>query len=218
MDLIHLLQSVLDYIRANPAEFVGKLETHLELSGLALLIALLIAFPVGVISSRSGLISLYSLNLVGVGRAVPSIALLFLAYPYLGIGFRPALFALAVLAIPPILINTNIGFREVDPAIRESAQGMGMSAGQVLRRIQFPLASPVVIAGVRTATVEVIASATLAPFIGGGGLGDYITEGLSVLDTKLMLVGAIPVALLTLGAEVFLGGSERLARRMTQEQ
>lgn len=210
-----LLSSVLSYIRDNPSDFTAKIETHLQLSGFALLIGIILCFPLGVLASRSRLTSLYSLNFFGVVRAIPSVAILFVMYPYLGLGFRPALFALAALACPPILINTNVGFSEVDPAIREAAYGMGMTTLQVLRQVELPLAFPVVIAGIRTAAVEVIASATLATFIGGGGLGDFINEGLSNFNNTEILVGAIPVALLTLMAEVLLGSVERFSRRAT---
>lgn len=210
-----LLHSVLAYIQANPADFRAALETHLRLSGEALLFGLLLAFPFGMAASRSRLVSLTSLNGAGILRAIPSIAILFVAYPYLGLGFTPAVVALTILAIPPILINTNLGFAGVDPAIREAAYGMGMSTAQVMRGIEFPLALPLVVAGIRTAAVEVVASATLATFIGGGGLGDFIQEGLSNLNSTEILVGAIPVALLTLGVEVLLGSIEAATRRVS---
>ncbi|MGH2449452.1 MAG: ABC transporter permease [Chloroflexota bacterium] len=212
MDIIHAIPAAIQLILQNPQDFEQKLDTHLLLTGWSLLIGIVVAFPLGVVASRIGWVSLYSLNGAGILRAIPSIALLFLAYPYLGIGFLPALLALAVLAIPPILINTSLGFRGVDPAIREAAEGMGMSTWQVLTRVELPLATPVAIAGLRTATVEVIASATLATFIGSGGLGDYIAEGLAVLNVPLMVEGALPVAVLTLIAELLLGGTERLTR------
>ena len=210
---MQLLSSVVQYITHNQGEFFGAVATHLHLSILAVVIALIICFPLGVAASRLRALSLASVNVFGVVRAIPSVAILFIAYPYLGIGFTPALVALTALACPPILINTNVGFGEVDPAVREAAYGMGMNTLQVLTQIELPLALPVVIAGIRTATVEVIASATLATFIGAGGLGDYINQGLTEFDTRIILVGAIPVALLTLGADVILGGVERLTRR-----
>lgn len=216
MDIHGLLQSLggaFRLVRSNPGDFLTHVQTHMELSGLALLIGLALCFPLGVLASRSRWISLYSVNVVGVARAVPSVAILFLAYPFLGLGFGPALLALAVLACPPILINTNVAFRAVDPAIREAAYGMGLTTLQVLTRIEFPLALPVILTGVRTATVEVIASAALATFIGAGGLGEYINNGLSNLDTSVLLEGAIPVALLTLLAEILLGGLEMWSRQ-----
>ncbi|GAC1397115.1 MAG: ABC transporter permease [Chloroflexota bacterium] len=215
MDSLHAITSALSYIGGHRDEVSGVVETHLKLSLLAILIGFGLCFPLGVLASRNRHVSLYALNVFGVIRAVPSIAILFVAYPYLGIGFRPALVALTALACPPILINTALGFRGVDSAIREAAYGMGMTTLQVLRQVEFPLALPVVIAGLRTASVEVIASATLATFIGAGGLGNYISEGLNTLQTDTMLVGAIPAAMLTLLAELLLGGVERFSRRAT---
>jgi osmoprotectant transport system permease protein len=210
MDVLH---AALEYIGANPGDFKHELGVHLELSLLAVLIGVAICFPLGVLASRSPLISLYSLNAFGIARAVPSVAILFLAYPLLGAGFKPALLALAALACPPILINTNLGFREIDPAIREAAYGMGMDTTQVLRKVEFPLALPLIIAGIRTASVDVIASAALATFIGAGGLGDLIAQGLASGQSAIMLAGALPIALLTLFAEVLLGGLERAIRQ-----
>lgn len=216
--LLQAAKSALDYVRANPTYFRTQVQTHIQLSVLAILIGLAIAFPLGVLASRNRYVSLYSLNGVGVVRAIPSIAILFVAYPYLGTGFKPALVALAALAAPPILINTNVGFRGIDPALRDAAYGMGMTTPQVLRRIEFPLALPVILAGLRTATVEVIASATLAAYIGANGLGLFIYQGLSVGGLPEILVGAIPVTLLTLGAELILGAGERFSRRLTGQQ
>jgi osmoprotectant transport system permease protein len=207
------IKSALEYIRNNPGDFKHELGTHLELSLFAVLIGVALCFPLGVLASRSRIASLYSLNAVGIARAIPSIAILFLAYPLLGQGFKPSLVALAVLACPPILINTNLGFREVDASLREAAYGMGMNTWQVLSKIELPLALPFVIAGIRTAAVDVIASAALATFIGGGGLGDYIAQGLLTGKSAIILAGAIPVALLTLSAELLLGGLERVTRQ-----
>lgn len=197
------------YVLDNWSTFAAAVVTQLQLSGAALAIALIVCVPLGVLAARNRWVSLLSVNLFGTARVIPSIAILFLALPILGFGFQPALVALTVLACPPILVNTGTGLAGVDPAILEAARGMGMGALQVLARVQLPLALPVLLAGVRTATVEVIASATLATFIGGGGLGDFIAQGFSTNDTRLMLVGAIPVALMALCAEVILGTVQR---------
>jgi osmoprotectant transport system permease protein len=146
---------------------------------------------------------------------VPSLAILFVAVPYLGLGFWPALVALTVLGCPPILINTEAAFRGVDPGVLEAARGMGMTARRILWRIEAPLALPVLVAGVRTAAVDVFASATLAAFIGGGGLGDFIARGFALFEPSIMLVGAIPVAILTLSAEGVLAGAERIVARLS---
>ena len=182
---------------------------HLQLSLAALAISILVGVPLGIWIARRANVAQYVINLFGAFRLVPSLAILFLALPYLGTGFLPALVALTVLAFPPALINTYAGIRGVDRAVVEAAYGMGMSPGQVLRKVELPLALPAIIAGIRIAAVEVISSATLAAFINGGGLGDFITLGFALLEPRIMLVGAVPVALLALFSEAVLSGLQR---------
>src|SRR5438128_2277691 len=173
-------------------DFLGALGTHLRLSGVALALAVLVGVPLGIFVSRYGSAARVIVNAVGVVRVVPSVAVLFLLLPSQGVGFRPSAIALTLLAIPPLLINTDAGMRGVDPAITEAGVGMGMSYWRLLRSVQLPLAMPVIIAGLRTATIEVIASATLASLIGGGGLGDFIAAGLALSRNDILLAGAIP--------------------------
>ncbi len=187
----------------NLDKLVDALTRHLYLVAVALLIGLVIAIPVGVLTSRSRVAAAIAINTFNGLRVIPSLAILFvfIAIPGFGLSAKTALVALTILALPPLLINTDAGFRNIDPAIREAARGMGMAPRQILLQVEFPLALPVIIAGVRTAMVEVIASATLAAFIGGHGLGDFITLGFSLNRTDILLVGAVPVALLALLAE-----------------
>ena len=190
-----------DYALAHQTELVGALERHLLLVAIALGIGIALCVPLGVVTSRSPVAAATVINVVNALRVIPSLAVLFLALPYFGLTVQSAAIALTILALPPILINTDTAFRTISPAIREAALGMGMSPGQVLRRVEVPLALPVVLAGTKTAMVEVIASATLAAFIGSGGLGIYITRGFALNDNAILLVGAVPVALLALVAE-----------------
>jgi osmoprotectant transport system permease protein len=192
--------------------FWGAAREHLTLSLTALLISMLIGIPLGIWIARRARIAQVVLNLFGALRLVPSLAVLFLALPYVGTGFRPALLALTILAFPPILINTYAGLRTVDRAVIEAAYGMGMEARQVLRLVELPLALPAIIAGLRIAAVEVIASATLAAFIAAGGLGQFVYTGYTLNRPEVMLVGAVPVALLALVSELLLGGVQRLLR------
>lgn len=194
-------------------DFLAHVATHLALAGAALAIALAVGLPLGAWTARRRELRGVSLGAVNVIRVVPSLAVLTLALPYLGLGFRPALVALAVLAIPPIVVNTDLGLRAVAGSVVEAARAMGMTAAQIRRRVEWPLALPIVLSGVRTATVEVIASATLAAFIGGGGLGEYIVNGLADNDTGLLLEGGLSVAALALAAEYGLGA---LARRVAR--
>jgi osmoprotectant transport system permease protein len=189
--------------------FTQLLLTHVELSVLALIIAILIAVPVALAIRNTPAGAAVAINVGNIGRAVPSLALLALALPFFGFGFTSALLALAALAIPPILINASTGLREVNPGVIDAARGMGLSGSQVLSRIQLPIAAPVIFAGIRTSAVQVVASATLATFIGGGGLGDLIVEGFQRGDTAILLAGALSVAVLSIITEVGFAGIER---------
>jgi osmoprotectant transport system permease protein len=204
-----MLQQMWAYYVANTDRFWEAARTHVTLSALALALALLACLPLGIGTSRSGPLGRAVLNVVGIARVVPSIAVLMLLLPLMGSGFAPSLVALTLLAAPPILINTDAGLRGLDPAVIDAARGMGFTPGRMLREVQLPLALLVILAGVRTAAVEVIASATLATFIGGGGLGQFIVAGLALSNNGILLVGAIPIAGLALGAEAALATAQR---------
>lgn len=210
-----MLEAAYAYALANRAMFIEAVSMHVRLSMLALAIGGALSIPLGLYVARRRPLSRELAGLFSALRVIPSLAILFLAVPYFGLGFLPALVALAVLACPPILINTEAAFRGVDPAVLEAARGMGMDARQVLWRVEVPLAAPVLVAGVRTAAVEVFASATLAAFIGGGGLGDFIYRGFALFEPSIMLVGAISVAVLTLGVEAALAAAQRLVERLS---
>ncbi|MBA3533686.1 MAG: ABC transporter permease [Ardenticatenales bacterium] len=204
-----LIAQAINYAVENSSFFWRSLGTHLQLSGAALTISILLCVPLGAWIARHLLLAQVIINVVNGLRVVPSLALLFLALPYLGIGFRPALIALTLLACPPVLINVYTAFRGVDRAVIEAARGMGMSEWQILRQIELPLALPVILTGIRTASVEVISSAALAAFIGAGGLGDFVLRGFSVRRPHIMLVGAIPIALLALLSEALFSSVQR---------
>jgi osmoprotectant transport system permease protein len=189
--------------------FSQLLLTHVELSALALIIAILIAVPVALAVRNTSAGATVAINIGNIGRAVPSLALLALALPFFGFGFTSALLALAALAIPPILINASTALREVDPGVIDAARGMGLSGSQILAGIQLPIAAPIIFAGIRTSAVQVVASATLATFIGGGGLGDLIVEGFQRGDTAILLAGALSVAVLSIITELSFAGIER---------
>jgi osmoprotectant transport system permease protein len=199
------------YALAHRDEITSALRTHAALSASALAIAAAIGVPLGVLCSQRAAGSAIVAAVTAV-RVVPSLAVLTLVLPVLGLGFAPALVALSILAFPPILINTFVGYRDVDAGVREAAFAMGMTRGAIVRRIETPLAFPVVMTGMRTAAVEVIASATLATFIGGGGLGDLINNGLQLNDAAMLATGAALVALMALAAELSLGAIVRAAR------
>ena len=190
-------------------DFPEKLREHVVLSLVALLVAVAIAMPVALLIRNTRLGAAIAINIGNVGRAVPSLAILALALPLLGIGFASALVALTALAIPPILINASTGLSEVNKDVIDAARGMGLSGGQILSRIQLPIAAPVIFAGIRTSAVQTVASATLATFIGAGGLGDLIVEGLQRRGPEILLAGALAVAALAIITELGFGALER---------
>jgi osmoprotectant transport system permease protein len=204
-----VLGATIAYLLTHQEAFWSAVGTHLLLSGGALGVALALCLPLGILTSRWGVEGRLIINLFGIARVIPRIAVLFLLLPSLGGGHLPALVALILLACPPILINTDAGMRAVDPAVLEAGRGLGMGPLRLLREVQWPLALPVVIAGIRTSAVEVIASATLATLIGGGGLGLFIIQGLALNKSEILLLGAVPVALLAIGTELILGAVQR---------
>lgn len=182
---------------------------HLWLAGSALGLALLAGLPLGILAAESPRLRGAVVALAGIGRTLPSLAVLMLLLPWLGVGATPAIVALALLAIPPIVISVDLGIRGVPFAALDAAAGMGMTSLQRFSRIVVPLALPVSFVGVRTAATETIASATLATFIGAGGLGDEIVRGLQTDDASLLVLAAVLVAALALGVDLLLSAAGR---------
>src|SRR5215218_6666941 len=207
-----LLGETSAYIVQNADRFQQAVLVHLGLSLGALGIAMLIFIPLGVLVSRGGRLTSTIVGAVAAVRVVPSLAVILLLLPIFGLGWRPALIALTLLAGPPLVINTDIGLRGVDPATLEAATGLGLTGSQRFWRVKVPLALPVIITGVRTAAIEVIGSATLAAFVGAGGLGTFITSGITLMDERMLLTGALLVILLALLTESILA---RLELRLT---
>lgn len=190
-------------------DFLNQLLVHVELSVVALLIGVVISMPIALATFRSPFWAAVAINTGNIGRAVPSLAILALVFPLLGFGFTPSLVALTLLAIPPILINASTGLSQVNPQVIDAARGMGLSNGQILRGIQLPIAAPVIFAGIRTSAVQVVASATLATFVGGGGLGDLIVLGLQRNDPAVLVGGSLAIAVLAIITELTFGLLER---------
>lgn len=184
---------------------------HVLMSGASVLTAALIALPIGIAIGHYGRGGILAINVSNIGRAVPSFALLVIAVQLFGIGAAPAFIALVALAIPPMVTNSYIGMREVDPDVREAARGMGMRARAVLLRVELPIALPLIMAGVRTSAVNVVATATLAALVAWGGLGRFIVDGLGLQDYPMLFAGAVMVAVLSLIVEFSLAGVQRLS-------
>jgi osmoprotectant transport system permease protein len=182
---------------------------HLVLVAVSLVAAILIAIPLGLLMERARKSAEGVIRSVGLMQTIPSIALLAFMLPLLGIGLVPALVALFLYSLYPILRNTYSGVRDASPSAVAAASALGMTPGQVLRYVRLPLAAPVIMAGIRTAGVINVGTATLAAFIGAGGLGDPIVAGLALSDTRMILSGALPAAVLALVVDLVLGGVER---------
>ena len=199
----------LNFILNPKNDFLGQTGEYLRICGVSIAVAIVIGVVLGALVSRNAILAFLAVNLSGLMRAIPIIAVLIAFVPFFGIGFEPTIIALIVLGIPPILLNTYTGIRGVDPAIIDAAKGMGMTTWQVATRIQAPLVTPLVAAGIRTSAVQIIATATLAAFIGAGGYGDYIVDGLTVFNYTELIVGAISVAILAILVEVFMSWLQR---------
>jgi osmoprotectant transport system permease protein len=182
--------------------WMPQLQRHLVLSLVALVVSIGIGLPLGAWLTRAERWAFAVTSIANLGRTIPSLALLALVYPFVGTGFLPAVIALVALGVPPVLLATYTGIREVDEDVRDAAAGMGLTSLQRLVQAELPVAAPVVLSGIRTAAVQVVASATLAALIGGGGLGELIMAGLTNLRYDLLLAGAVLVALLAAATEV----------------
>ncbi|MEU6822897.1 ABC transporter permease [Streptomyces atriruber] len=180
-----------------------RLAEHLYFSGVCLAVACLIALPIALYLGHLGKGGALAVNISNVGRAVPTLALLILLTltPLGEHGDAPTLIALVLFAVPPLLTNAYLGMREVDRAVVEAARGMGMSGGQLFARVELPLAYPLIMTGIRSAGVQVVATATLAAMAGEGGLGRIITAGFNLQNTPQVVAGAVLVALLALLVE-----------------
>ena len=198
--------------------YLGQTIEYLKLCGVAIAAATVIGVVLGALVSRNAFLAFLAINLSGLMRAIPIIAALFIIFSIFiqlglrsaSLGFLPAIIALIVLGIPPILINTYTGIRGIDPAAIDAAKGMGMTSWQIATRIQAPLVTPLVAAGIRTSAVQIVATATLAAFIGAGGYGDYIVDGLTVFNYTELIVGAVSVAILAMLIEVSLSWLQRV--------
>ncbi len=201
---------------ADPAHWSGnggvphRLLEHIMFSAISTLVAMLVALPLGVALGHYGRFGNAAINVSNVGRAIPSFAILVLAFQVFGLGNYPAYVALVLLAIPPMLTNSYIGVRDVDAEVRDAARGMGMRGGRVLRDVELPLALPLIMAGIRTSAVQVVATATLAAIIAGGGLGRFIIDGLAQQKQETVFAGAVLVAGLAIVVELALSGLEQL--------
>lgn len=197
-----------------PSGIPSRLVEHISLSALAVVIAVVVAVPLGVWIGHTGRGDAVAVAVANIGRAVPSFGVLALALPFtiaigLGLGFWPTFLALLLLAVPPVFVNAITAVRQVDRATIESARGMGLTNRQILVSVELPLALSLIVDGIRVAAVQVVATATLAALVGWGGLGRYIVDGLAQRDNAEVFVGAFLVAALAILTELLFSAIER---------
>ncbi|MDB9529664.1 ABC transporter permease [Oscillatoria sp. CS-180] len=206
-----MLGDMFSYIIEQSQVFTTALGQHLMITFVALIISIVLGLVLGIMGSRLPWLREILLTVSKIGRTIPSLAILALALPLLGIGTPPVLLALGFIGTLPVLINTTVGIEQVDANTKEAARGMGMRDRDILLRLELPIAVPIIMAGIRTSAVVVVASATLAAFIGGGGLGDLILRGHALNRDHIMLAGALPATLLAFYFEEAFGRLERWA-------
>lgn len=193
-----MLHQIINYFATDSNQYWQCVGQHLFLSAITLAISLVIALPLGYLGSRIKPVATFCTAFAQVLRIIPSLALLFILIPFIGTGMLPAVIALVVLALPPLLINTILGFNEVSPMYKEVGLALGMNQRQLRRQIEIPLAMPYILNGIKLALVEIIASTTLATYIGAGGLGTLIFTGLGLYDMSYVVIGGVSVAVLSL--------------------
>lgn len=197
-----MLNQIIQYFQTNSGEYFQEVGQHLFLGFTSLLIAAIIAFPLGYLGSKNKVIAAFCESFAQILRIIPSLALLFSLIPFIGTGVAPALIALVVLALPPLVVNTILGFNEVPKDLEEVGLSLGMTDMDLLKQISLPLALPYILNGIKLALVEVIASASLATYIGAGGLGQLIMTGLGLYKMQYVVIGGVSVALLSLLAMI----------------
>jgi osmoprotectant transport system permease protein len=204
-------QTLWQFVNQQADKLLSQTATHLGLTLISLILAIFIAVPLGILIARKPKFSGPVLGFTGILQTIPSIALLGILIPFLGIGPKPAILALFLYALLPILRNTYTGITEVDPSIKDAAKGMGMSNFQILFKVELPLAFPVLMAGIRTATVINVGVATLAAYIAAGGLGEFIFGGIALNNSNMILAGAIPAALLAILLDFLLSLAQKVS-------
>lgn len=207
-----MLNDIAAYFADNGNTYLGYVWQHISLSFEALLIALIIALPLGYFSYEKPLVRQLSTLLTQGLRVIPSLGILFILIPFIGVGRLPALIALVILGIPPILLNTIVGFASVSENLLETALGLGMTRSQLLTKVQFPLALPHILNGIKLALVEIIASATIASTINAGGLGSILFDGLRTMSLPKLLWGIILTVALSLLVNLILYLVEELVK------
>ncbi|MEK5213136.1 choline ABC transporter permease OpuBB [Bacillus subtilis] len=203
------MHHIVQFLQTNGSELLYKTYEHITISLIAVILGVLVAVPLGVVLTRMKKGAGTIIGIVNIIQTLPSLAILAFFIPLLGVGKVPAIVALFFYSVLPILRNTYTGIRGVNKNLLESGKGIGMTPAEQVRLVELPLAAPVIMAGIRTSTIYLIGWATLASFIGGGGLGDYIFIGLNLYQPEYIIGGAVPVTILAIVIDYVLAVAER---------
>lgn len=204
-----MIDTILEFFQANGADLFQLTVEHIGISAISVGLGMIVAVPLGVLLTRTDKLATVVMAISSILQTIPSLALLALMVPLFGVGVLPAVIALFLYSLMPILRNTYYGIKNVDPDLVDAAKGMGMTSWQILRKVEIPQASGIIMTGIRLSTVYVIAWATLASYIGAGGLGDFIFNGLSIYIPELIISGAVAVMVIALIADYLLGLVEK---------
>lgn len=199
---------MITFLQTYGTQLLLKTWQHLYISAIALALGIIVAVPLGILLTRAKKISGFVMAIASMLQTIPAMALLALMIPFFGIGAIPAIIALFIYSLLPILRNTYLGMEDVNPSLIDAAKGMGLTGWQSIIKVELPMAAPVIMAGIRLSATYVIAWAALASYIGAGGLGDFIFNGLNLYRTDLILGGSIPVIILALIVDWLLGKLE----------
>lgn len=212
------LNGFFPFVLGNLSMILTAISQHILISATAVLLGILVAFPCGILLTQSPKVAKVVLGILGIVNTIPSLVLLGVAMMVLGIGFVPAVGVLFLYSLLPIMRNTYTGIREVDPQYIKAATGLGMTAMQIMTRVQIPLAAPVIISGIRISAVYIVSWGTLAAFIGAGGLGDLIWMGLQSYNYNMVVSGTLPATILALAVSLALTMVERLVKRKSHQE
>ena len=205
-------------MRDNFSQLIVKIGEHLFISSLAIVLGIIVAVPAGIAVTRSKKLSVVLITIASILQTIPSLALLSMMVPIIGIGKLPAIIALFIYSLLPIIRNTMLGINGVNEFLVDAGKGMGMTANEIMFKIKLPLSAPVIMSGIRLSAVYVVSWTAIASYIGAGGLGDFIFSGLNTFDTKLIFLGTICVTIIAICTDFLLGKLEKFVEPKTSSR
>jgi len=209
---------MIDFLRENSSQLIVKIGEHLLISSLAIALGIVVAVPAGIAVTRSKKLSVILITVASILQTIPSLALLPMMVPIIGIGKLPAIIALFIYSLLPIIRNTMLGINGVNESLVDAGKGMGMTPNEIMFKIKLPLSAPVIMSGIRLSAVYVVSWTAIASYIGAGGLGDFIFSGLNTFDTNLIFLGTICVTMIAICTDFLLGKLEKFVEPKTSSR